>query len=65
MSQITPWVAAVLAIVGVVCLPAAAIMGVTPASDAVLDAAQILLIAATIIFLGYMIVGLVIDFRRT
>jgi hypothetical protein len=64
MSVLAPWTAAVLAVVGVLCLPTAAVLGVTPASDAVLDAAQVLLAAAAAIFLIYIAVGLIIDFRR-
>lgn len=65
MSTLTPWVAAVLALIGIACLPTAAVLGVTPASDYVLDAAQISLVLATVIFLGYIAIGLVIDFRRS
>jgi hypothetical protein len=58
-------VAALLALIGIICLPAAATLGVTPASDYVLDAAQISFVLATVIFLGYIAIGLIADFRRT
>ena len=62
MSSLAPWIAAALAFLGIICLPVAAFLGVTPASDYVLDAAQISFILATVIFLGYMAIGLVKEF---
>ena len=65
MSSVAPWIAAILAVIGIVCLPVAATLGVTPASNYVLDAAQISFVLATVIFLSYIAIGLVIDFRRS
>jgi hypothetical protein len=65
MFALAPWIAAILALIGIVCLPAAAVLGVTPTSDYVLDGAQISFILATIIFLGYIAIGLIADFVKS
>jgi hypothetical protein len=62
MSPLPPWIAAILALFGAACLPVSAALGITSTSDYVLDAAQISFILAAIIFLGYMAIGLVIEF---
>lgn len=58
MSRIVPWIAAAFALFGLVLLPVAAFIGVSPMSDEVLDGSQNSLIVATILFLGYVVVAL-------
>jgi len=65
MSWLVPWIAALFALFGIVCLPVAAALGVTPMSDEVLDAAQVSFITAAVLFLGYMAIGLVREFMQT
>ena len=65
MTWLAPWVATAFALFGVGCLFLAAILGVTPASDEVLDAAQVSFITAAVLFLGYMGLGLVREFMHS
>jgi len=65
MTPKTPWIAAILAVVGLVLVLLSAVMGVTPASDDVLTAAQLSLLAAALIFGLYILVGLIKDFVRS
>lgn len=65
MSSLAPWIAAILALIGVVCLPLAAMLGVTSISEYVLDVAQYSFVLAVIVFLGYVAFGLVIEFRQS
>jgi hypothetical protein len=62
MLTLAPWFAAILAVFGIACLPVSSLLGTTSTSDYVLDAAQISFTLATIIFFGYMAIGLVSDF---
>jgi uncharacterized membrane protein YtjA (UPF0391 family) len=65
MSLLAPRIAAVLASVGIVCLLIAALLGVTPMSDDVLDVAEVSFVLATIIFLGYITIGLANEFAQS
>ena len=65
MPKSTPWIAVLLAMFGLACLPLAAFLGVGKFGDYALDAAQICLIVAVIFFLAYVAVGLVQEFRQT
>lgn len=59
-----PKLAAVLAVIGVVCLFVSAVLGATSIADWVLDAAQAFLVLAAVVFEGYVIIGIVIDAAR-
>ena len=65
MSSLAPWIAAVLALIGIACLPVSAFLGVTEASHYVFDVAQISFILAAIIFLSYVAISLVIEFAQS
>jgi hypothetical protein len=65
MRPLAPWIAAAFALLGLVCLPVSAFLGVTPASDLWLDGAQLYFTLAVVIFLGYVAIGLVREFRRS
>jgi len=59
--MLMPKIAAVLAVVGVVCLVLSAVLGATSIADWVLDAAQAFLLLAALVFIFYVVRGLVID----
>jgi hypothetical protein len=56
-----PKVAALLAVVGVVCLFLSAVLGATSIADWVLDAAQAFLLVAAAVFIFYVVRGIVLD----
>jgi hypothetical protein len=56
-----PKVAALLAVVGVVCLFLSAVLGATSIADWVLDAAQAFLLLAAAVFIFYVVRGIVLD----
>ena len=64
MPKSTPWIAALLALVGLACLPLAAFLGISKTSDYVLDIAQICLIVAVIFFLAYVAIALFKEFKQ-
>ena len=53
--------AAVLAVIGVVCLFASAALGATSLADWVLDAAEAFLVLAAVVFEGYVVAGIIAD----
>jgi lipid-binding SYLF domain-containing protein len=59
--MLIPKLAAILGLVGVVCLVLSAFVGATSIADWVLDAAQAFLILAAILIEGYVIGGIVMD----
>lgn len=59
-----PKLAAVLAVIGAVCLFVSAVLGATSVADWVLDAAQAFLVLAAVVFEAYVIVGIVVDAAR-
>lgn len=59
--MLLPKLAAVLAVVGVVCLILSAVLGATSIADWVLDAAQAFLLLGAGVFIFYVVRGLVID----
>jgi hypothetical protein len=59
--MLMPKLAAVLAVVGVVCLLLSAVLGATSMADWVLDAAQAFLLLGALVFIFYVVRGLVID----
>jgi hypothetical protein len=54
-------IALLLALVGIICLPASAVLGVSAMADYVLDAAEILLAMAAILLIGYVAIGILAD----
>jgi len=58
-----PILSAVLACLGAIGLLASAVMGVGPAADYVLDAAEASFAVAAVVFLAYVIVGIIADAR--
>jgi hypothetical protein len=56
-------IALLLALVGIICLPASAMLGVGTTADYVLDAAEIFLALAAILLIGYVAVGILLDAR--
>jgi hypothetical protein len=59
--MLMPKIAALLALVGVVCLVLSAVLGATSVADWVLDAAQAFLLLAALVFIFYVVHGLVLD----
>jgi hypothetical protein len=59
-----PKLAAVLAAVGIVCLVLSAVLGATSAADWVLDAAQAFLLLAAVVFISYVVRGIVLDIAQ-
>jgi hypothetical protein len=59
--MLMPKLAALLGAVGIVCLVLSALLGATSAADWVLDAAQAFLILAALVFLFYVVRGIVAD----
>jgi hypothetical protein len=59
-----PKLAAVLAVVGIVCLVLSAVLGATSAADWVLDAAQAFLLLAAVVFISYVVRGIVLDIAQ-
>jgi hypothetical protein len=59
--MLLPKLAAVLAVVGVVCLLLSAVLGATSIADWVLDAAQAFLLLGAAVLIFYVVRGLVID----
>jgi hypothetical protein len=59
--MLMPKVAALLAVVGVVCVFLSAVLGATSAADWVLDAAQAFLLLAAGVFIFYVVRGIVLD----
>lgn len=64
MPKSTPWIAALLALIGLACLPLAAFIGISNTSEYVLDIAQICLIVAVISFLAYVAIALFKEFKQ-
>jgi hypothetical protein len=56
-------IALLLALVGIICLPVSAMLGVSTTADYVLDGAEICLALAATLLLGYVAVGIVMDTR--
>ena len=56
-----PKIAALLAVVGVVCLFLSAVLGATSIADWVLDAAQAFLLLAAGVFIFYVVRGIVLE----
>lgn len=54
-------IALLLAVIGIICLPASAILGVSATADYVLNVAEIFLALAAIFLIGYVIVGILLD----
>jgi len=59
--MLMPALAAVLGAVGIVCLLLSAILGATSAADWVLDAAQAFLLLGALVFIFYVVRGIVIE----
>jgi hypothetical protein len=59
--MLMPKVAALLAVVGVVCVFLSAVLGATSIADWVLDAAQAFLLLAAGVFIFYVVRGIVLD----
>jgi len=59
--MLLPKLAAVLAVVGVVCLLLSAVFGAASIADWVLDAAQAFLLLGAVVFIFYVVRGLIID----
>jgi hypothetical protein len=59
--MLMPKLAAVLAVVGSVCLVLSAVLGATSIADWVLDAAQAFLLLGALVFIFYVVRGLIID----
>jgi hypothetical protein len=59
--MLMPKLAALLAVVGVVCLLLSAVLGATSIADWVLDAAEAFLLLGAFVFIFYVVRGLVID----
>ena len=59
--MLMPKLAAVLGVVGVVCLLLSAVLGATSIADWVLDAAQAFLLLAAALFIFYVVRGIVLD----
>jgi hypothetical protein len=56
-----PKIAAFLAFLGFIGLPASAIVGVSPEADYILDAVEVCLGLAAAILLGYVAAGILLD----
>ena len=59
--MLMPWLAAVLGVVGIVCLFLSALVGATSIADWTLDAAQAFIILAALVFLFYVARGIVLE----
>jgi hypothetical protein len=59
--MLLPKLAAVLAVVGVVCLFLSAVLGATSIADWVLNAAEAFLLLGAFVFIFYVVRGLIID----
>ncbi len=59
--MLLPKLAAVLGVVGVVCLVLSAVLGATSIADWTLDAAQAFLLLGAVVFIYYVVRGLIID----
>jgi hypothetical protein len=56
-----PKLAAVLGVVGVVCLLLSAVLGATSIADWTLDAAQAFLLVGALVFIFYVVRGIVLE----
>jgi flagellar biogenesis protein FliO len=63
--RLAPWIAAAFALLGLVCLPVSAYLGINAASDLWLDGARLYFILAIVIFLAYVAIGLIREFIQT
>lgn len=61
----SPMIAALLAVAGVFCILLSTLFGVSPISDWLLDASQILFVLGVLVFTIYIIAGLIDDVRAT
>jgi hypothetical protein len=61
--MLAPKLAAILALVGFVCLLLSAFLGVSHLADWLVDGSEGLLVAAAVIFLGYFVAGVISDAR--
>ena len=59
--MLMPKIAGLLAVVGVVCLLLSAVLGATSIADWTLDAAQAFLLLAALVFIFYVVRGIVIE----
>jgi len=62
--MLAPIIAVVLAIVAALCLGASALLGVTTLADWTIDAAQVLLLLAIVVFYGYFFTACINEFRK-
>jgi len=62
--MLAPRFAAVLAVVGILCLGGSALLGATRMADWATDAAQAFLALAIVVFLGYFVAGVISDLRK-
>jgi len=62
--MIAPILAIVFAVLAALCLGASALLGVTMLADWTIDAAQILLVLAVVVFYGYFLTACVNEFRK-
>ena len=58
-----PKIALLLALIGAICLPVSALMGVSTLADYVLDSAEICFALAAILLIGYVAAGILSDVR--
>lgn len=58
-----PRIAGLLALIGFLGLPVSAMMGVTPAADYMVDAAEVLLALGAILIIGHVVAGILSDAR--
>jgi len=62
--MIAPTIAIVFGVLAALCLGASALLGVTPLADWTIDAAQVFLVLAIIVFYGYFLAACVNEFRQ-
>jgi hypothetical protein len=60
-AMLMPKIAGLLAVIGVVCLFLSAVLGATSIADWTLDAAQAFLLLAALVFIFYVVSGLLRD----
>jgi len=62
--MLAPIIAIVLAALAALCLGASTLLGVTALADWTIDAAQVFLVLAVVVFYAYFLVACVNEFRK-